>query len=501
MEKFPKDFLWGGAIAANQAEGGWNQGGKGPTESDVTLAGSITEPRYVTYRMPDGTEGKFNKFGGRLPKGAKRAVLDDYYYPSHEAIDFYGHYKEDIKLFAEMGFKTFRMSIAWSRIFPKGIEEEPNQEGLNFYRNIFVELRKYDIEPLVTLQHFDVPLYLEEEYGGWLNRKTIDLFAKYARTVFEEYKDLVSYWLTINEINTALLGVMLEEIALDFPKDLTKDGFQILHHQFLGSAKAVKIARKIDPNFKIGCMIAGGPSSYPATPNPKDVLKTQKKLQDSVFYTTDVMVRGEYPYYAKRLWREYDFELASEPNDFKLLKEGTVDYLTFSYYMTSLVSAEEQEDIVSGNFSAGVRNPHLEYSDWGWAIDADGLRYVLNEYYSRYEIPLMVVENGLGAVDVLEEDGTIHDDYRIEYMRKHIKAMAEAIEDGVDLIGYTPWGCIDLVSAGTGEMKKRYGMIYVDKDDQGNGTLKRYRKDSFYWYKSVIESNGEALDLVEKENV
>lgn len=496
MSKFPKDFLWGGAIAANQAEGGWDKGGKGPTESDMTTAGSLHEPRYITYRMPDGTEGKINRFAGEtIPEGAKRAVLEEYYYPSHEAIDFYGRYKEDIKLFAEMGFKTFRMSIAWSRIYPKGIEEEPNREGLDFYRDIFLELKKYNIEPLVTLQHFDVPLYIDEELGGWGNRKTIDLFAKYAKTVFEEYKNLVTYWLTINEINTALMGVMMEEAVPNFPKELTQEGFQILHHQFLGSAKAVKIAHEINPNFEVGCMVAGGPSSYPATPNPKDILKTQKKLQDSVFYTTDVMVRGEYPYYSKRLWREYDFELVSEPEDFEVLKGGTVDYLTFSYYMTNLVSSEPQSEMASGNFAAGAKNPYLEYSEWGWAIDADGLRYALNEYYSRYEIPIMVVENGLGAIDELEADGSVHDDYRIEYMRKHVDAMAEAIEDGVDLRGYTPWGCIDIVSAGTGEMKKRYGMIYVDKDNEGHGTLDRYKKDSFYWYKKVIETNGEETDF------
>ena len=493
MARFPKDFLWGGAIAANQAEGGWNQGGKGMTESDVTTGGSLHEPRYITYRMPDGTEGKMSKFGGELPEGAKRAVLEGYYYPSHEAIDFYGRYKEDIALFAEMGFKQFRMSIAWSRIFPTGLEEEPNKEGLAYYRSIFQELRKHNIEPLVTLQHFDVPLHLEEEFGGWKDRRTIDLFVKYAETVFTEYKDLVKHWLTINEINIAIIGVLMKDAFPDFPKQATRDGFQILHHQFIASAKATKLAHEIVPGAKVGNMILGGPSSYPATPNPKDILATQKRIQDSVYYCTDVMIRGEYPYFAERLWKEFDFELESQPEDFEILKEGTVDFLTFSYYQSNLVATEKQEDLVSGNFSAGVRNPYLEYSEWGWSLDPDGLRYTLNEYYSRYEIPIMVVENGLGAVDVLE-NGAVHDDYRIDYMKRHVNAMAEAIEDGVDLIGPTSWACIDLVSAGTGQMSKRYGFIYVDKDDDGNGTLDRYKKDSFYWYKHVIETNGEDLD-------
>ncbi len=499
MTKFPKDFLWGGAIAANQAEGGWDQGGKGMTESDVTTGGSLEEPRYITYILPDGTEGKMSKFGGKLPEGAKRAVLDNVYYPSHEAIDFYGRYKEDIALFAEMGFQQFRMSIAWSRIFPTGLEEEPNQEGLAYYRAIFEELRKYNIEPLVTLQHFDVPLHLEETIGGWKNRQTIDLFVKYAETVMTEYKDLVKNWLTINEINIAIIGVLMKDRFPDFPMETTREGFQILHHQFVASAKITKMARVIIADAKVGNMILGGPSTYPATPNPKDILAVQKRIQDSVYYCTDVMVRGEYPYFAQRLWDEFEFELDSRPEDFDILKEGTVDFLTFSYYSSNLLTTEKQDDLVSGNFSAGARNPYLNYSEWGWAMDPDGLRYTLNEYYSRYEIPIMVVENGLGAVDVLE-NGAVHDDYRIQYMKEHVQAMAEAIEDGVDLIGYTSWGCIDLVSAGTGQMSKRYGFIYVDKDDEGKGTLDRYKKDSFYWYQRVIETNGEDLNYNPTKN-
>ncbi len=492
MSKFPKDFFWGGATAANQCEGGYNEGGKGLTSSDVTTAGTHTEPRYVTYLMPDGTEGKASFFGGKVPEEAKKAVLDGYYYPSHVGIDFYHRYKEDIALFAEMDFKMFRMSIAWSRIFPKGIEEEPNKEGLEFYRNVFTELKKYNIEPLVTLQHYDVPLYLDEECGGWNNRETIKLFDRYVETVFNEYKGLVKYWLTFNEINTC---IMMKDLIPGYPKKLVASATQLLHYQMVASARAVVKAHEIDPEYVVGCMIAGGPSKYPLTCDPKDILYTQKDLMENTYYAADTMIRGEYPYYAKRFWKEFDVELDITEEDKADLKAGKVDLLTFSYYSTACKTVRKDAETAGGNFTLGAKNPYLKYSEWGWSLDPDGLRYCLNEYAGRYPgVPIMVVENGLGAVDTVEDDGSIHDPYRIEYVREHIKAMAEAIEDGVDLRGYTPWGCIDLVSASTGEMKKRYGFIYVDRNNDGSGTLNRYKKDSFYWYKKVIASNGEDLD-------
>ncbi|MFV0551816.1 MAG: family 1 glycosylhydrolase [Anaerorhabdus sp.] len=376
---FKEGFYWGGATAANQCEGAWNVDGRGPAETDMLTAGSNHSPRMLTYQMPDGTTGAIPRTGGKLPEGAKLAVLDGYYYPNHDGIDFYHHYKEDIALMAEMGFTMFRMSISWSRIFPRGDETEPNQKGIEFYRNVFKELKKYNIEPLVTLHHFDTPLYLEENYDGWNNRKTIEFFDRYAKVCFEEYKGLVKYWLTFNEINNTVMFLEL------FGDKATKEGYQRayqqLHYQFIASAHAVEISQ----------------------------------------------------------WEQ------------KI------------------------------------------YSDWGWAFDPEGLKYYLEMIYDRYEKPLMVVENGLGAVDKVEEDGSIHDDYRIEYMRDHIKEMGNAIDNGVDLIAYTNWGCIDLVSAGTGEMKKRYGMIYVDKDDEGNGTFERRKKDSFDWYKKVIQSNGKII--------
>ena len=487
---FPKGFYWGGATAANQCEGAWDTDGRGPAVSDYLTAGSVSKPRCITYRLMDGTEGRCPQFDP-LPQGAKRAILDDVYYPYHEGIDFYHHYKEDIALFAEMGFNMFRMSISWSRIFPKGNEEEPNQAGLDFYRSVFEELQKYHIEPLVTISHYDLPVYLEEECGGWSDRRLIDAFDHYTDTIFRAYKGLVHYWLTFNEINCMM---MFTRFSANPSKNEMRKVLQSLHHQFVASARAVTRAHEIDPKNIVGCMIGGGPSSYPLTCDPKDVLKNQNELQDYTYYCSDVMCRGRYPYYTRRLWKSCDFSLTSQISDFDDLAKGTVDMVTFSYYSTQCVTTHEGSETAGGNFAMGAKNPYLQYSEWGWSLDPDGLRIALNEYYARYGLPLMVVENGLGAADTLEAGGIVHDPYRIDYLRQHIQAMKDAIEtDGVDLRGYTPWGCIDLVSAGTGEMKKRYGFIYVDRNDDGSGTLARYRKDSFFWYQKAFASNGAKL--------
>ncbi len=492
--KFPENFMWGGATAANQCEGAYDVDGRGLTAIDCTTGADVNTPRYVTYRMPDGAAGRVSEMAGeRLPEGAKRAVLKDCYYPNHQAIDFYHTYKEDIKLFAEMGFQIFRMSISWSRIFPRGDEEKPNQAGLDFYRGVFEELKKYHIEPLVTISHYDDPLVLEEEYGGWQNRKTIDFYEKYCRTIFTEYKGLVKYWLTFNEINSAVL--MLDFLPKQYvTREVATQAFQKLHHQFVASARAVKLAHEIDKDCVVGCMICGM-CKYPYTCSPADMLLTQQSWQQMIHYCGDTMVRGAYPAYAARIWNTYGIALDITKEDEETLKAGKVDLYTFSYYSTSCVSADENvAKDGAGNLSLGAKNPYLKYSEWGWSIDGTGLRYYLNEIYNRYQIPVMVVENGLGAADVLEEDGTVHDPYRIAYLRENIEALAGAVEDGGDLLAYTPWGCIDLISASTGEMKKRYGFIYVDLDNQGHGSNKRYRKDSFYWYQKVIASHGEDLD-------
>lgn len=478
-KKFPEGFLWGGATAANQCEGAYNEGGKGLSTADILTSGSRTVPRRITPVLEEGT-----------------------YYPNHEAIDFYHRYKEDIKLFAEMGFKVFRMSIAWTRIFPNGDDAEPNEEGLKFYDNVFAELKKYNIEPLVTISHYEAPYNLTKKYNGWADRKVIDFYVKYCETIFKRYKDVVKYWLTFNEINaltmpfgTFIAGAIMPEGNGELTNSRSNNEqirYQALHHQLVASAKAVKLGHEINKNFKIGCMIAYM-CTYPLTCKPEDVLLAQQKDNLSNFLCSDVQVRGAYPGFAKRYFKENNINIVMEEDDEKTLKEGCVDFYTFSYYMSNCISSDPNQEEIGGNLSMGLKNPYLKASDWGWQIDPKGLRWALNNIYNRYQIPIMVVENGLGAVDTVEEDGSINDDYRIEYLREHIKEMKEAIADGVDLIGYTTWGCIDLVSASTGEMEKRYGFIYVDKDNEGKGTLKRIPKKSFYWYKKVIETNGESL--------
>ena len=486
---FPENFLWGGAVAANQWEGGWNIGGRGPAMTDVTTGGTVNTPRLITYIDKDGNHGTLTR-GQALPEGAHYAVLDEYHYPNHDAVDGYHHYKEDIALFGEMGFKQFRMSISWSRLFPTGLEKEPLKEGVEFYRDMFEEMHKNGIEPLVTIWHFDTPLYLEEHCGGWLNRETIEHFVRFATTCFTEFKGLVHNWLTFNEINNTIqfLGVRSNATEKDY-----QNAYQHLHYQFVASAKAVQIGHAIDPANRIGCMICGI-TWYPATCDPKDILANRYAWEKNIFYCSDVQCLGQYGTYAKRLWKEHNVVLDITEDDLADLRRGTVDMYTFSYYMSNLVTTHKITDMVGGNFSLGARNEYLKYSDWGWATDADGLQYYLEMIYDRYQLPIMVVENGLGAYDTVEEDGSIHDPFRIEYYRLHIEAMDRAIENGVDLIGYTTWGCIDVVSAGTGEMRKRYGFIYVDMDDEGKGSMARSRKDSFYWYKKVIASNGKDLD-------
>lgn len=479
---FPKEFLWGGATAANQCEGAWNVDGRGPTVFDYITSGSHTRPRIFTRKQEPGV-----------------------HYPNRQAIHHYERYEEDIRLFAEMGFKSYRMSLSWTRFFPKGDEVEANPLGIEHYRKVFVLCGELGIEPIVTLNHFEMPLYLVEEYHGWSNPIVIEFFINYVRVVFDAYKDLVKYWLTFNEINmmtlpfgSLLAGKKLEDgVSFISMKEETSEEktlrFQALHHQFIASARAVNLGRMIHDGFQFGCMM-NGMMYYPYTSHPDDVLETQKRTNIGNFLCADVQVRGSYPGFAKRYFLENDIKIEQGEKDEQILKNGTVDFYAFSYYASNCISVDPSINKMTGNFSMGIQNPHLKASDWGWVVDPTGLRVYLNMVYDRYQIPIMIVENGLGAVDEVSEDGHVHDDYRIDYMRLHIQQMAEAIKDGVDLIGFTPWGCIDLVSAGTGEMKKRYGMIYVDNDDMGEGTGNRIRKDSFYWYKKVIESNGAHLE-------
>lgn len=479
---FPDNFLWGGAVAANQCEGAWEADGKKESICDHLTAGSLHKNRVFTTDILKGES-----------------------YPSHTAVDFYHRYKEDIALFAEMGFKVFRLSIAWSRIFPNGDDEIPNEEGLQFYDRVFDECRRYGIEPMVTLSHFELPYHLVKAYKGFADRRVIGFFERYVRCVMERYKDKVKYWLTFNEINFAtmpmgnleVLGIInRENDEVADPLDDKNLRFQALHHVFLASAKAVAAAKEINPDFKVGCMLAHI-TMYPLTSRPEDILLMQELDHLINDFCADVQIKGSYPGYALRYLEKNHIELSVEPEDEAVLQKGCVDFYSFSYYMSNCVTTEEGHATTLGNLLGGVKNPYLKTSQWGWQIDPKGLRYTLNKIQDRYGIPVFIVENGLGAVDEPDDTGCIRDDYRINYLRQHIAEMEKAIEDKVDLIGYTVWSAIDIVSSGTGEMKKRYGFIYVDKDDQGNGTMKRVRKKSFYWYKKVIETNGGDLTDIE----
>ncbi len=463
MSVFPNDFLWGGAIAANQAEGAWDEDGKGPSIADVVRGG--------------------------IASGKHDAMIDpNLYYASHQAVDFYHHYKEDVALFAEMGFKCFRTSIAWSRIFPRGDETTPNEAGLQFYDNLFDELLKYGIEPVITLSHYETPLALYQEYGGWKNRQLIDFFTRYCETVFRRYQGKVKYWMTFNELNN-MNRMPFATGAVDVDAS-PQEIWQANHHQFVANALANKLCHEIMPNALIGCMLSLS-TVYPASCNPEDIFSTMQLRRRSLLFS-DVMMLGEYPAYAKRLLNDLGVKLETAEGDMQLLKLYPSDYLGFSYYRSVLHQAGGQFRVDTGG-TAGLDNPFLEKTEWGWPIDPLGFRIVCNELADRYRKPLFIVENGYGGVDEVQANGEINDQARIDYGRRHIQAMAEAIADGCEIMGYTWWGPIDIVSAGTGEMKKRYGFIYVDKDNEGNGTLKRSKKRSFEWYQQVIASNGEVL--------
>lgn len=472
---FQDDFLWGGAVAANQCEGAFDVDGKGLSPVDV---------------LPDVHHGRWDA----LMNPTKALETDYGFYPSHESIDFYHRYKEDLALMAEMGFKTFRTSICWARIFPNGDETEPNEAGLKFYDDLFNECQRLGMEPLVTIQHFDTPVALMTKYGGWKNRKLIDFYLNYCDVVFNRYKDNVKYWLTFNEINMILhipfFGGGLDLTNEENPEEVK---YQSAHHQLVASAMATKLGHSINPDFQIGCMLAAG-ATYPNTCAPEDVWKSLEADREGYFFI-DVQARGYYPSYSKRFFKENNITLEIADGDLEVMKENTVDFISFSYYSSRLTSADPKvNEETEGNVFASLKNPYLKASEWGWQIDPLGLRTTMNQIYDRYQKPLFVVENGLGAKDVVEADGSIIDDYRIAYLREHIREMGEAIADGVECLGYTTWGCIDLVSAGSGEMSKRYGFIYVDRDNDGNGTLNRSKKKSFDWYKEVIASNGLNLD-------
>jgi 6-phospho-beta-glucosidase len=474
---FPKNFLWGGAIAANQAEGAYRADGKGLAGPDIVHGGKA--------KLAELADAQALRRNIAQPEG---------YFPSHEAIDFYHHYKEDIALFGEMGFKVFRTSIAWARIFPNGDETEPNEAGLAFYDALFDECHKHGMEPLVTISHYEMPLGLSLKHNGWASRAVLPLFDRYCRVIFARYQRKVKYWLTFNELNATLMIPFLGAgLIIDEPAQKLRLAHQAVYNQLVASAAAVKLCHSVCPGAQIGSMLSGI-TAYAYSCRPEDVWKKMQMDQEN-FFIPDVQVRGYYPSFMKKFLERNNITLETGADDAALLRAGTVDFVSFSYYTTATVSTDPAVmGKAAGNLFGGVHNPHLKTSEWGWQIDPLGLRIILNFMYDRYQKPLFIVENGLGAKDTVEADGSINDDYRIDYLREHIKAMKDAVElDGVDLMGYTTWGCIDLISASTGEMSKRYGFIYVDRDDEGKGTLARSRKKSFGWYRDVIASNGEKL--------
>ncbi|KRN49806.1 6-phospho-beta-glucosidase [Kandleria vitulina DSM 20405] len=486
---FPEHFLWGGATAANQFEGGWKEGGKGPSVSDVA---KFTDPKEMKDLLD--VHGLCDITDEQIKEALE--TNDEVFYPKRHGIDFYHHYKEDIALLAGMGFKVYRMSIAWSRIFPKGDEEVPNEEGLAFYDRVFDECLKYNMQPLVTMSHYEPPLYLATEYNGWYNRKTIDFFVRYVDVITKRYKDKVKYWLTFNEIDSIIRHPFMTGGLIEsrFKKEQFEEvEYQAMHHQFVASALAVKITHENIPDAKVGCMLTKL-TYYPYSCRPEDVLKERETMRQIYCYS-DTQVYGEYPRYLLNMYKNKGFYIKMSEEDLRIMKDYPVDFISFSYYSSSCVAENEAGlTMTSGNTQTAIKNPYIPSSDWGWQIDPIGLRISLIDLYDRYRKPLFIVENGLGARDQIEEDGSINDDYRIDYLKKHMIQMYHAIkDDGVELMGYTTWAPIDLVSNSTNQMSKRYGFIYVDVDDYNRGSYKRIKKKSYDWYKKVIETNGESL--------
>lgn len=482
---FPEGFLWGGAVAANQLEGAWNIGGKGLSVDDV-----------ATYK-PDVDVKDYKAHMKVSIDTIEKAMsdTDDTYYPKRRGIDFYHHYKEDLALMAEMGFKVFRLSIAWTRIYPTGEEETPNQEGIDFYKGVFAEMKRLGIEPLVTLSHYEMPLALALKYNGWCDRRVVELFTRFCKTCYEEFGSFVKMWLTFNEVDSIIrhpfitAGIIPELCG----GEELKCCYQALHHQFVASAIVTRMCHEMIPGSKMGCMLTKL-MTYPRTCAPDDVAATQMKNLDNHFYA-DVQVFGEYPRMKMRELIHKGYAPVMKEGDLQILKEGCVDFVSFSYYMSMTESVDPNAERTPGNTVLGVKNPYLASSEWGWQIDPEGLRISMIELYDRYKKPLFIVENGLGNRDVLEKDGSVHDQYRMDYFRRHFIEMEKAIEEGVELMGYTSWAPIDLISASTSQISKRYGFIYVDQDDLGNGSGKRSRKDSFFWYQKVIKSNGADMDI------
>ncbi len=481
MSKFPKNFLFGGAISACQAEGGWNEDGRTLTIPDIVK--KIRPEERKTFNQATITKED-------VEKGKVGPVSD---YPKRWGIDFYHTYKEDIKLMKEMGFKVFRFSIALSRVFPNLDEEEPNPKALEYYDNLIDCVIDNGMEPLVTMSHFDPPIAIIDKYGGWYNRKMIDIFFKYSKILLDRYHDKVKYWLPFNEINAAVLAPFKGVAVLNDEEDYENKCWNSAHNQFVAAAKTVKYGHEHYPECRFGCMVAYM-ECYPYSCDPRDVLFTNQYDEMTNLVFLDVQAKGKYPYFAHKYFKDHNVTLNIEQDDESILKEGIVDWVGYSYYQSNVQSYSQiGKTVINGNLKGGLKNKYLTANDWGWQIDPVGLRILTNKLYDRYNKPLFVLENGIGMIESLDEENKIHDSYRIDYLREHLKALKDSIDDGCEVLGYTWWGPIDLISSGTSEMAKRYGFIFVDQDDEGNGSKKRYKKDSFDYYKHIIETSGEEL--------
>lgn len=481
--RFPSDFLWGGALAGCQAEGAWLEDGKTMTVPEVMKFGKVDHKvtRQIKITMETIAEAEMD--------------FDTVKYPKRRGIDFYHTYKQDLALLAGMGLKCFRYSFSWARVFPQGDQDAPNEKALAFYDDLVDTIRSYGMEPLMTISHFDFPIYLIKKYGGWSDHRLIDLYEKYCRVLFERYKGKVRYWVTFNEINMSLkAGPKTMGVVDQGQPNYEEMLFQALYHQFVAAARITALAHQIDPANKVGCMVAYF-TTYPYTCKPEDNLAAQFDDRMKNLYFLDSLNGKPLPYYAEAYFEQKGICLQTDEEELEEIRQNPADFVGLSYY-NSMVSAGDtsQLELTNGNVASAYKNPYLPANAWGWQIDPVGLRYTLNHLYDRYHKPLFILENSSGFVDKLEEDGTVHDPYRVDFLRAHIQAMMAAVtEDGVDVIGYTMWGPIDIISSSTSEMTKRYGFIYVDQDDYGNGTKKRYIKDSYYWYRDLIGSNGRKL--------
>lgn len=473
-------ILWGGATSASQYEGGFTDG-KGLDTQDCRAylprtSNATTETRLLTQRQIEEAKKKDSP----------------YYYPFRVGTKGYEYGSADIELLKELDLDIYRLSISWSRLFPTGEEVEPNPAGVSYYDKVLNKLHNAGIKIFITIDHYAIPLNLVEKYGGWTSIKTVAAYMRFSSFLLHKWGAIVDYWLPINEINAGYFSPF-NGVALVKPENDEynySDIFLSLHHQFIASAKTIKLGKELKVKGKFCAMISCF-CYYPLTPKPEDNLELVENEEINQWYCMDVLAKGYYPYYAKPFFDKHNINFEISAADKELLRNNTCDVVTFSYYDSCICTADENKNQTAGNLVVTTKNPYLKATEWGWQIDPMGLRTTLHKIYDRYNKPVMISENGLGAKDVLTSDHKVHDQYRIDYFKAHFDQIIKAKEENVDVIAYIAWGIIDIVSAGSCEMDKRYGVVYVDADNKGQGTFKRYKKDSFEWYKHFIEQQRE----------